>query len=206
MCSPASTPDDRTVNMKDFKSHSYAKSNVTTHRQKLLFFLSQHKALIVRQGSNQMCSLFFELENICAYTMLPTTSSGTNQHSSAIICLVLLSTTAHQLSPTQNQPCCCKNTVADFISSNPSPSMNSIMQLFNSCPWLDLFPKPNNTLYMHHYEQLPPQITAMPPMRLQFLSEIPYGDATITVGGSYYILHCKSVGDKNYTIYICTIC
>lgn len=71
MWSPASTPDDGTVNMKDFKSHSYAKSNVTTHRQNYFFFLSQHKALIVRQGSNQMCSLFFELENICAHTMLP---------------------------------------------------------------------------------------------------------------------------------------
>lgn len=43
MWSPASTPDDGTVNMKDFKSHSYAKSNVTTHRQNYFFFCHNTK-------------------------------------------------------------------------------------------------------------------------------------------------------------------
>lgn len=86
MCSPASMPDDRTVNMKDFKSHSYAKSNMTTHHQNQPFFLfvTQHEALIIRQGYNQVLYsqlLLFELESTCARAMLPPLPVGqSNSH------------------------------------------------------------------------------------------------------------------------------
>lgn len=74
MCSPASTPDDTTNTMKDFKSHSYAKSNVTTHRQNYFSCVSPNTTPSLSDKAVIKCiqqALFSELQNTCANLMLP---------------------------------------------------------------------------------------------------------------------------------------